>query len=114
MCRYPHVSVSRKGRTRGPLDDELETLGRARRAVGVVPTYAAASPLALEDDVIVLVPRVMARHPVDRGVPVCWHEVPVTAALSFSSDRTLTTLFTSFCRTPAALAILIDLVSKLA
>jgi DNA-binding transcriptional LysR family regulator len=76
LCRYPHISVSRKGRTSGPLDDALETLGRARRVVAVVPTYAAASMLALEDDVIVLIPRVLARHLVDRGVPVRWHEVP--------------------------------------
>ncbi|MEV0406599.1 LysR family transcriptional regulator [Actinoallomurus sp. NPDC050550] len=77
LCRYPHISVSRKGRARGPLDDTLETLGRTRRVVAVVPTYAAASLLALEDDVIVLIPRVMARHLVDRGVPVRWHEVPL-------------------------------------
>jgi DNA-binding transcriptional LysR family regulator len=76
LCRYPHISVSRKGRTRGPLDDALEALGRARRVVAVVPTYAAASLLALEDDVIVLVPRVMAQHLADHGVPVRWHEVP--------------------------------------
>jgi DNA-binding transcriptional LysR family regulator len=76
LCRYPHISVSRKGRTRGPLDDALEALGRVRRVVAVVPTYAAASLLALEDDLIVLIPRVVARHLVDRGVPVRWHEVP--------------------------------------
>jgi DNA-binding transcriptional LysR family regulator len=77
LCRHPHISVSRKGRTRGPLDDALETLGHVRRVVAVVPTYAAASLLALEDDLIVLIPRVVARHLVDRGVPVRWHEVPV-------------------------------------
>lgn len=76
LCRHPHISASRKGRTRGPLDDALEHLGRSRRVVAVVPTLAAASLLALEHDVIALVPRVLARHLVDREVPVRWHELP--------------------------------------
>ena len=76
ICRYPHISASRKGRTRGPLDDALELIGRSRRVVAVVPSFAAASLLALEDDVISLIPSVLARHLVNRRVPVRWHELP--------------------------------------
>ena len=76
LCDYPHISASRRGLDRGPLDDALAKLGRSRRVIATVPTYAVATLLALEADVIALVPRVLARHLVDRGTPVRWHEVP--------------------------------------
>jgi len=76
FCRYPHISIAR---ARAPtlVDDALAEIGRSRRIVAVVSTYAVASLLALESDVIVLVPSVLARHLVDRNVPVRWHEVPL-------------------------------------
>lgn len=76
LVRYPHISASRRGKTRGPLDDALEQAGRARRVVAVVPTLAAASLLALEPDLIALVPYVLARHLQTRGVPVRSHDLP--------------------------------------
>ena len=51
--------------------------GRSRRVIAVVSTHAVAALLALEDDVIALVPSVLARHLVDRHVPVRWHEIPL-------------------------------------
>ncbi len=77
LCNYPHISASRKGLDHGPLDDELYRLGRSRRVIAVVPTYAVATLLALEDDVICLVPRVLAQHLIERHVPLRWHEVPL-------------------------------------
>jgi DNA-binding transcriptional LysR family regulator len=59
------------------IDDALERTGRSRRVVAVVSTHAVAALLALEDDVIALVPGVLARHLVDRQVPVRWHEIPL-------------------------------------
>lgn len=77
LCAYPHISASRRGLARGPLDEALERVGRSRRVVAVVPSYAVASLIALEEDALCLVSRVMAQHLVERGVPVRWHEVPL-------------------------------------
>jgi DNA-binding transcriptional LysR family regulator len=76
FCRYPHISVAR---ARAPtlLDDALQQIGRSRRVIAVVSTHAVAALLALEDDVIALVPGVLARHLVDCHVPVRWHEIPL-------------------------------------
>ena len=76
LWRYPHISPAR---ARAPtlLDDALERIGRSRRVIAVVSTHAVAALLALEDDVIALVPSVLARHLVDRHVPVRWHQIPL-------------------------------------
>ena len=77
LCAVPHVSASRRGLDRGPLDEALEARGRSRRVVAVVPTYAVGALMALEDDVLCLIPSVLARHLTERGVPLRVHEVPV-------------------------------------
>ena len=77
LCRHPHVSASRRGLARGPFDDALEQTGRSRHVAAVVPSYAVGALMALEPDVICLVPSVTAAHLIDRGVPLRRHEVPV-------------------------------------
>jgi DNA-binding transcriptional LysR family regulator len=78
LCSYSHISSARSGWASEALDDALEQIGRSRRVVAaVVPTYAVACLLALEDDVIVVIPSLLARHLVDRKVPVRWHELPL-------------------------------------
>ena len=77
LCQYPHISASRRGLDRGPLDDALAEIGRTRHVIAAVPTYAVASLLALEDDVIALLPRFLARHLVEQKLPVRWHQVPL-------------------------------------
>jgi DNA-binding transcriptional LysR family regulator len=76
LCRHPHISASRRGLSRGPLDDVLERAGRSRRVAAVVPSYAVGALMALEDDFICLVPHVTAQHLIERGVPLRSHEVP--------------------------------------
>lgn len=76
LCAHPHISASRRGLARGPLDEALEAQGRSRHVTAVVPSYAVAALVALEGDVICLVPRVLARHLVDRQVPLRYHEIP--------------------------------------
>ncbi|GLZ77933.1 LysR family transcriptional regulator [Actinorhabdospora filicis] len=76
LCRHPHVSASRRGLARGPLDDALERAGRSRHVAAVVPSYAVGALMALEREVICLVPHVMAAHLIERGVPLRRHEVP--------------------------------------
>ena len=77
LTRHPHVSASRRGLARGPLDDALEARGLARRVVAVVPSYAVGALIALEDEVICLLPHLMTKHLIDRGVPLREHRVPL-------------------------------------
>jgi DNA-binding transcriptional LysR family regulator len=76
LCAHPHISASRRGFARGPLDDALEQIGRSRHVVAVVPYYALGALMVLEGDVICFLPRSMAAHLVQRGVPLKLHEVP--------------------------------------
>ncbi|MBT2415532.1 LysR family transcriptional regulator [Streptomyces sp. ISL-12] len=77
LCALPHISASRRGRFRGPIDEALHALGRHRRVAAAVPSMTAAAALALEDDVIVPLPGLLARHLVSKGMPLRWHALPV-------------------------------------
>lgn len=70
LCAFPHVSASRRGRTRGPIDTALEAQGRSRQVVASVPSMTAAAILALEDDLIVPMPGLLATHLIARGLPL--------------------------------------------
>ncbi|GAA1937808.1 hypothetical protein GCM10009837_75080 [Streptomyces durmitorensis] len=52
-----HVTVSRRGRLRDPVDDALATLGLERQVVAAAPSTATALPLVLDTDLVVTVPR---------------------------------------------------------
>jgi DNA-binding transcriptional LysR family regulator len=56
LCRHPHVSASRRGRARGPLDDALEAAGLQRRVAAVVPSFALAALLVAAGPLVGLVP----------------------------------------------------------
>ncbi|MFE6776229.1 LysR family transcriptional regulator [Streptomyces sp. NPDC057702] len=51
-----HVTVSRRGRLRDPVDDLLAARGLTRRVVAAVPTSTAALRIAQHGDVLVAVP----------------------------------------------------------
>jgi DNA-binding transcriptional LysR family regulator len=55
-----HISMSRRGRTRGPLDEALAARGLTRRVAVVVPTPAAALAIAAETDLVAILPSVAA------------------------------------------------------
>ncbi|MFH8224205.1 LysR family transcriptional regulator [Streptomyces sp. NPDC018057] len=75
LCRYPHVSASRRGRARGPLDDALEAAGLRRHVAAVVPTFAVAALLVASGEHVGLVPRRLAeRHAAALGLR--WFPVP--------------------------------------
>jgi DNA-binding transcriptional LysR family regulator len=76
LCARPHISASRRGFARGPLDDALEQIGRSRHVAAVVPSYTLGALMVLEGDAICLLPRLMAAHLAERGIPVRLHEVP--------------------------------------
>lgn len=87
LCSVPHVSASRRGLDRGPLDVALERLGYARRVAAVVPTYAVGALMALEDDVLCLIPSRLASHLQERGVPIRAHQVPVSLPVATVEQR---------------------------
>ncbi|GAB4586336.1 LysR family transcriptional regulator [Nocardia sp. IFM 10818] len=62
LSRHAHVSASRRGRARGPLDDALEAAGLQRHVAAVVPTYAVAILLVSASDYVGLVPRRLAEQ----------------------------------------------------
>ena len=87
LCSVPHVSASRRGLDRGPLDDALERAGLSRRVVAIVPTYAVGALMALEDDVLCLIPSRLASHLQQRGVPIRAHQVPVDLPIATVEQR---------------------------
>lgn len=87
LCSVPHVSASRRGLDRGPLDGALERVGYARRVAAVVPTYAVGALMALEDDVLCLIPSRLASHLQERGVPIRAHRVPVGLPVATVEQR---------------------------
>ncbi|MFD5246153.1 LysR family transcriptional regulator [Amycolatopsis sp. NPDC058340] len=75
LCRYPHVSASRRGRGRGPLDDVLEAAGLQRRVAAVVPTSAVAAFLVASSDYIGLAPQRLAEQ-YGRSLGIRWFPIP--------------------------------------
>ncbi len=56
-----HITVSRRGRLRDPIDDALEALGLRRRVMASAPTSTAALRFVCQSDVVVAVPEHMCR-----------------------------------------------------
>ncbi|MCU1406353.1 MAG: LysR family transcriptional regulator [Glaciihabitans sp.] len=87
LCSVPHVSASRRGLDRGPLDEALQRIGHSRRVIAVVPTYAVGALMALEDDMLCLIPSRLASHLQERGVPIRAHQVPVDLPVATVEQR---------------------------
>lgn len=75
LCRHPHVSASRRGRTRGPLDDSLDAEGLHRRVAAVVPTFAVAALLVAAGHYVGLVPQRLAEQH-GRALGIRWFPIP--------------------------------------
>lgn len=78
LCQHPHVSASRRGRARGPLDDALSAAGCQRRVTAIVPTVALAALLVASGDHVGLVPQRFAE---EHGPAMGVRWFPVPAAL---------------------------------
>ena len=72
----PHVAVSRRGRSRSVVDDLLAELGLCRQVLATVPTHSAACFLALESDVLALLPAEFARRTA-QVMPLAVLEIPL-------------------------------------
>lgn len=88
LCEHPHISASRRGRARGPLDEVLEAEGLRRHVAAVVPTFAAAALMAASSHYVGLIPQRLAEQhgptmglrwfPIPAALPepdvrLCWH-----------------------------------------
>ncbi|MFG2577002.1 LysR family transcriptional regulator [Streptomyces sp. NPDC048481] len=61
-----HITVSRRGRLRDPIDDALEGLGRSRQVVAATATHATALQFVRRTDLVVAVPRLVSRPLLDQ------------------------------------------------
>ena len=75
LCGPPHVSASRRGRARGPLDDALAAEGLERHVAAVVPTAAVALLLVASTDYVGLVPRRLAEQH-GQALGLRWFPIP--------------------------------------
>jgi DNA-binding transcriptional LysR family regulator len=71
-----HVSASRRGRWRGPIDDALQALGLARTVAFVVPDFYAALFAAAGSDVVAALPRPVAVGAQALGLAIHAFELP--------------------------------------
>lgn len=81
-----HVTISRRGRLRGVIDDEMAEMGLRRRVLASLPTTAAALDLAARSDVVAVVAEQVCRPVwtelglVTRPLPFDVPAVPVIVA----------------------------------
>ncbi|MFI1412921.1 LysR family transcriptional regulator [Streptomyces sp. NPDC020707] len=81
-----HITVSRRGRLRDPIDDVLEARGLNRRVVAAAPTAATALQFVRHHDLVAAVPRLISRPLLDglglrvRPLPLPMPDVPVQLA----------------------------------
>jgi DNA-binding transcriptional LysR family regulator len=85
-ARWRHVVASRRGASRGPVDDALHELGLDREIVAVVPSFLDALNIARRSDLIALVPRscirdgeIMAQGLQGFDLPVSTPELAISA-----------------------------------
>jgi DNA-binding transcriptional LysR family regulator len=60
LAAESHISMSRRGRARGPLDDALGDAGLTRRIAVIVPTPAAALAIAADTNLVAILPTLAA------------------------------------------------------
>jgi DNA-binding transcriptional LysR family regulator len=75
LCQHPHVSASRRGRPRGPLDDALSAAGLHRHVAAVVPTSAVAVLLVASSHYVGLVPQRLAEQ-YGQALGIRWFDIP--------------------------------------
>ncbi|MCL2733929.1 MAG: LysR family transcriptional regulator [Actinomycetia bacterium] len=81
-----HVTVSRRGRLRDPLDDELEAHGLPRTVVAATPTNATALQFVRHHDLLVAVPERVSRAHLNalglhaRPLPLAMPDIPIRLA----------------------------------
>ncbi|MEU9798953.1 LysR family transcriptional regulator [Streptomyces sp. NPDC051000] len=72
-----HITVSRRGRLRDPVDDALEARDLSRRVVAAAPTIATALQFVRRQDLVVAVPQLVSRPLLD-DLGLCVRPLPLT------------------------------------
>jgi DNA-binding transcriptional LysR family regulator len=72
-----HISASRRGLNRGPIDDALAALGLSRRVRFVVPGFHAAMLTAAASDMVAAVPLAVAATAARLGLKIRYVDLPV-------------------------------------
>ena len=72
-----HISASRRGLNRGPIDDALGVLGLSRQVRFVVPGFHAAMLTAAASDLVAAVPSAVAVTAVRLGLKIRHFDIPV-------------------------------------
>ena len=72
-----HVVTSRRGASKGPVDDALQELGLRRRIVAIVPSFLDALNIARHSDLIALVPRSSMSDGEAAAQGLRWFDLPV-------------------------------------
>lgn len=72
-----HIGASRRGRTRGPIDDALDRLGLSRRVALVMPSFYAALFTAASSDLVAALPLALVTRAAALGLAVRAFELPV-------------------------------------
>ncbi|WP_086819649.1 LysR family transcriptional regulator [Allokutzneria sp. NRRL B-24872] len=81
-----HITVSRRGRLRDPIDDAVEAQGLRRTVVAAAPTNAAALRFVREHDLVVAVPELTSRPLLEdfglrvRPLPLSMPAIPIHLA----------------------------------
>ena len=71
-----HLTIARRGRLHGPIDEGLAALGLSRRVVTSAPTFSAALLMVAGTDLVGRAARGLHRPLVDR-LGLAWFEIPV-------------------------------------
>lgn len=77
LTHYPHISVSRRGRTQGPIDDALRDLGLQRNVALTLPGFHSAMMLTMKSDFILPLPRHVLQGVSGIGLPLEEIELPL-------------------------------------
>ncbi len=72
-----HVSASRRGLSRGPIDDALAMQGLSRQVRFVVPGFHAAMLTAAASDIVAAVPLAVAATAIRLGLKIRYFDLPV-------------------------------------
>jgi DNA-binding transcriptional LysR family regulator len=72
-----HVSASRRGRPRGPIDQALAAQGLSRQVRFVVPGFHAAMLTAAASDIVAAVPLGVAATALRLGLKIAYFDLPV-------------------------------------
>jgi DNA-binding transcriptional LysR family regulator len=72
-----HVSASRRGLIRGPIDDALAAQGLSRQVRFVVPGFHAAMLIAAASDIVAAVPLAVAATAMRLGLKIHYVDLPI-------------------------------------